>query len=119
MLHERDLNAGLRARMAFRMIDLVALDGYPAHGRIAAFYGQSASLTACLAKRDDPAKFIEFLRRSLDEGYDKALSDVYHLDNVAALERLWQQERLAWQSGYHGVRLAIDDAAQAAAHRTE
>jgi len=116
-LHERDLNQGLTSRAAFRVGELLSIGDYPHPSRIAAFYGQSASLTACLAKRDDPAKFVEFLRRALDGGYDQALSAVYHIDNVAQLERLWYEQRLAWQSGYHGVRLAIDDSALAAAAR--
>jgi hypothetical protein len=115
MLHERDLSSGLASRMAFRVGELIAIDAYPHPSRIPAFYGQSASLTACLAKRDDPAKFVEFLRRSFDDGYDKALHDVYHLENIAELEQLWQEQRLAWQSGYHGVRLAIDESTMAAA----
>jgi len=110
MLHERDLTHGLASRGAFRIHELVTLDAYPHPSRIAAFYGQSASLTACLARRDDPAKFVEFLRQSLDHGYDQALRDIYQLDNVGQLERLWNEQRLALRSGYHGVKLAIDDA---------
>src|SRR5436190_8643191 len=89
LLHERDLTHGLASRAAFRVAELLTTDSYPAPSRIPAFYGQSASLTACLAQRDDPAKFVEFLRRSLDIGYDQALRDVYHLENIAALETLW------------------------------
>jgi hypothetical protein len=111
MLHERDLTQGLANRTAFRVAELVTMDSYPHHSRIAAFYGQSASLTACLAKRDDPARFVEFLRRSLDNGYDNALRDVYHLNNIAELEQLWRAQRLASSSAYHGVRLVIDDTA--------
>jgi hypothetical protein len=119
-LHERDLNQGLASRTAFRVGELLSIGDYPHPSRIPAFYGQSASLTACLAKRDDPAKFVEFLRRALDGGYDQALRDVYHIDNVAQFERLWYEQRLAWQSGYHGVRLAIDDSALTeAARRTQ
>jgi len=119
MLHERDLTHGLANRTAFRVAELVTMDSYPQSSRIAAFYGQSASLTACLAKRDDPAKFVEFLRRSLDNGYDKALRDVYHLDNLSELEQLWHGQRLAWSRGYHGIRLAIDDATAERTGRAE
>jgi hypothetical protein len=119
LLHERDLTQGLANRTAFRVGELVTMDAYPHPTRMAAFYGQSASLTACLAKRDDPARFVEFLRRSLDEGYDKALRDVYHLGNIAELVQLWSDQRLAWNRGYHGVRLAIDDTAAVAAQRAE
>jgi hypothetical protein len=111
LLHERDLTQGLSARIAFRVTELMSVEAYPHPSRMAAFYGQSASLTACLAKRDDPARFVEFLRRSLDDGYDKALRDVYHLQNIAELEKLWHEQRIAWRGGYHGVRLAIDEAA--------
>jgi hypothetical protein len=119
VLHERDLTQGLASRTAFRIQELMTLDAYPHPSRIPAFYGQSASLTACLAKRDDSAKFIEFLQRSLDHGYDQALRDVYQLDNIAQLERLWHDQRLAWRSGYHGVRLAIDDVADQPTHGAE
>jgi hypothetical protein len=119
LLHERDLTHGLANRTAFRVAELVTMDSYPHPSRMATFYGQSASLTACLAKRDDPARFVEFLRRSLDDGYDKALRDVYHLDNIAELEQLWRDQRLVWSSGYHGVRLAIDNAAAVNALRAE
>lgn len=119
MLHERDLTQGLAARGAFRIHELLSLTAYPQPSRVPAFYGQSASVTACLAKRDDPAKFVEFLRRSLDEGYDQALRDVYHLSNIAELERLWHEQRHARQRGYHGVRLAIDDATAGAMRGAE
>src|SRR6478672_5237357 len=124
MLHERDLTTGLASRAAFRVAELLTLESYPAASRVPAFYGQSASLTACLAQRDDPAKFVEFLRRSLDNGYDQALRDVYHLDNIAALENAWRSHRNALAqrnsgSYYHGVRLAIDEAALEAAVRAD
>jgi hypothetical protein len=112
VLHERDLTRGLASRAAFRVGELLTIESYPAPSRVPAFYGQSASLTACLAKRDDPAKFIEFLRRALDNGYDQALRDVYHLRNIAELEEAWQNHRLNFvRSGdsHDGVSLAIDD----------
>jgi hypothetical protein len=124
MLHERDLTSGLASRAAFRVAELLTIESYPSFTRIPAFYGQSASLTACLAQRDDPAKFVEFLRRSLDGGYDQALRDIYHLDNIAALETLWHTHRqsLAQRnagSAFHGVRLAIDEAALEATSRAD
>jgi hypothetical protein len=124
MLHERDLTHGLANRAAFRVAELLTIESYPSASRIPAFYGQSASLTACLAQRDDPAKFVEFLRRSLDSGYDQALRDVYHLDNIAALETLWHSHRQSLAkrnsgSAFHGVRLAIDEAVLEAASRAD
>jgi hypothetical protein len=107
MLHERDLTQGLSRGTAFRVAELLVMEGYPQAGSVAAFYGQSASLTACLAKRDDPARFIAFLRRALDAGYDQALREVYKIQNVAQLERHWHEQRLASNRGHHGVRLAL------------
>lgn len=114
-LHERDLAEGLARGTAYRVTELFSLETYPSASRVAVFYGQSASLTALLAKRDDPSRFVEFLRRSSTQGYDQALREVYHLKDIAQLEQLWNAERLAWKSGYHGVRLAIDEGAEAAA----
>jgi hypothetical protein len=119
MLHERDLSHSIVSRTAFRIAELVAIESYPQASRIPAFYGQSASLTAYLAKRDDPTRFVEFLRRALDEGYDKALREVYHLDNVAQLEQHWHKQRLAWRGGYHGIRLALADSLANGAERAD
>lgn len=110
MLHERDLSCGLAQGSAFRVAELLTIDGYPEPNRIPAFYGQSASLTACLALRDDPARFVEFLRRVHNDGYDRALRDIYHIENVAQLENHWHSQRLAWNSGYHGVQLVLSAA---------
>jgi hypothetical protein len=109
LLHERDLTNGLASRVAFRVAELMAIENYPHPSRVPAFYGQSASLTAFLAHRDDPAKFVEFLRRALDQGYDAALRQVYAIENVGELERLWREQRLAWRSGYHGLRLSLHE----------
>src|SRR5262249_32340293 len=50
-LHERDLSGGLGSRSAFRITELLALESYPQPSRVPVFYGQSASLTALLARR--------------------------------------------------------------------
>lgn len=107
LLHERDLSRGLAQGSAFRVAELLSIDRYPEPHRIPAFYGQSASLTACLALRDDPARFVEFLRRAHSDGYDRALRDIYHIDNIAQLEAHWRSQRLVWNSGYHGVQLVL------------
>jgi hypothetical protein len=119
LLHERDLAAGVNGRIAFRLAELFALDSYPTAARVPVFYGQSASLAAFLARRNDPAKFVEFLRRGEELGYDRAVREIYVIEGLAQLERLWQAERLAANSGYHGVRLTLDDAQTDMARRTE
>jgi hypothetical protein len=111
LLHERDLAQGLASGRAFRLAELLALDAYPHASRVPAFYGQSVSITAFLALRDDPAKFVEFLRRTGEQGHDSALRKVYAIDGVAELERLWRDDRNASRTGYHGVRLSLDERA--------
>jgi hypothetical protein len=110
LLHERDLAHGLASGRAFRLAELLGLDAYPHAARVPAFYGQSVSVTAFLALRDDPAKFVEFLRRCEAAGHDEALRKVYAIDGVAHLERLWREDRHASRTGYHGVRLSLDEA---------
>jgi len=102
-LHERDAQAAHACRLAFRAVELVTLDRYPHPSRVPAFYGQSASLTAFLVKRDDPAAFVSFLRDAVNQGYDAALRQHYAIDNVAALEKLWNEGR---SIGTSSLRLA-------------
>lgn len=119
LLHERDLAQGLASGRAFRLAELLSLDAYPHASRVPAFYGQSVSVTAFLALRDDPTRFVEFLRRCEEHGHDVALRKVYAIDGVAELERLWRDDRNASRTGYHGVRLSLDDAATERVSGTE
>jgi hypothetical protein len=91
-LHERDLLRALAAGRAFRLGELLTLDAYPHPSRVPAFYGQSASLAALLTSRDEPHRFVEFLKHSHEHGYDAALKHVYAIDGVSQLERLWLKE---------------------------
>lgn len=88
--HKHDLESAKRNRLTFRAAELLRLGGnYPPPAKIPAFYAQSASLTAFLARRGKPGKLLEFARISLEKGYDEALRDAYQLDGVAALEQEW------------------------------
>jgi hypothetical protein len=106
-LHYRDLREGLQQRHAFRCGELMTLDDYPAPHRVPAFYGQSASLVTFLAKRDTPARFLAFTERAMSGGYDRALREVYEIDGVAELERLWYVDHVA-QANAASTRLADD-----------
>jgi len=106
-LHQRDLIAGLERRCAFRCAELVTLDDYPARHRVPAFYGQSASMVSFLARRDDPTKFVTFVQRSLEHGYDRALRDVYHIDGLAQMETLWHASH-SMGSAYNGMQVTLD-----------
>jgi hypothetical protein len=109
-LHERDLAAGLANRTAFRLPELFALQSYPHPARVPAFYGQSVSVAALLANREDPVRFIEFLKLGGRVGYDRALAQVYGIADMAALEQLWLEERGIGKHGAQAVRLTLSEA---------
>jgi hypothetical protein len=106
-LHQRDLIRGLERRCAFRCAELITLVDYPGPERIPAFYGQSASLVSFLARRDDPATFVRFVQRSMQQGYDRALREVYHIDGLAEMETLWYASHSAG-SALNGMQLTLD-----------
>lgn len=109
-LHERDLREGLRRGLAFSAAELVTTDTYPHPSRVPAFYGQSASLTSFLVTRNNPSKFIEFLRATQEHGYDQALQETYGIQSLRELERLWYAHRQQLQSNPRDVLLALDQA---------
>lgn len=107
-LHQRDLEQAVTARIEFRVGELFALEQYPQQHRVPGFYGQSVSLAAFLARRDDPSKFVKFIERVLDHGHDRGLQDVYGIAGIASLESEWRAHRHGAR-GFHGVRLTLDD----------
>jgi hypothetical protein len=90
--HQRDLNSAQSHRQTFRLVELFALDGYPAAERQAAFYGQSASLVRYLVGRGTSEQFVRFVRSAASDGYEAAVRDVYGLRGVHDLERRWLQD---------------------------
>jgi hypothetical protein len=88
-LHLRDAQDALRRQNGFRLVELLALETYPASGRWDAFYGQSVSLVQYLVEQDSPARFIDFVESAVEIGYDAALRQTYQIDGVRALERQW------------------------------
>lgn len=89
--HQRDLYSAQSSRRAFRLVELFAMDGYPAAERQAAFYGQSASLVRYLVTRGTPGQFVRFVRAAASDGYESAVRDIYGLHGVRDLERHWLQ----------------------------
>ncbi|MBS0266305.1 MAG: hypothetical protein JSS02_30525 [Planctomycetes bacterium] len=71
--------------------DLMALRDYPTGARRDLFYGESAALVAWLVERDSPARFLEFVQASQTQGWQRALTDIYHIESTAELDRLWQK----------------------------
>lgn len=87
--HAKDLTAATARRQQFRAAELMQLQGYPHPSRIPAFYAQSGSLVAFLARKGEPAKLLTFVERSQEKGYDAALREIYDIDGMTALEREW------------------------------
>jgi len=78
----------------FSAAELMALRDYPAGDRRDAFYGQSASLVAYLIERDSPARFLEFLQLGQNQGFERALADVYAIRSLAELDTRWRPQLL-------------------------
>lgn len=96
-LHQRDLEQSLRLRAGYHSAELFQMANYPQPERLAAFYAQSASVTAFLVKLGGTKEFLPFLKRSSDVGYDQALADFYDIDDVAELHRRWHAETVRSQ----------------------
>jgi hypothetical protein len=107
-LHQRDLETAISNRWSFRVGELFALEHYPQPHRVPGFYGQSVSVAAFLARRDDPTKFVRFVQRAMDHGHDRALQDVYGVNGVHELDAEWRAHRHGAR-GYHGLRLTLDE----------
>lgn len=87
--HLNDLQKGFNNRSTFHTAELISLNSYPHPQRMGVFYGQSGSLVSFLVHRGTPSQFLEFLEVALGKGYDRALNQVYQIQNVGQLERLW------------------------------
>ncbi len=94
-LHHRDCVAALRDGTALRVADLVRLEQFTSPSEVAAFYGQSQSLVQFLIDRRSPSRFVQFLTSSIDQGYDRALREVYEIEDTRQLEKLWQRYALS------------------------
>jgi hypothetical protein len=67
------------------------MEQFTSPSEVAAFYGQSQSLVQFLIDRRSPSRFVQFLTSSIDQGYDRALREVYEIEDTRQLERLWQR----------------------------
>ncbi|HTU26506.1 MAG TPA: hypothetical protein VMF30_13960 [Pirellulales bacterium] len=91
--HKAEMAGAIADRSAFRVVELLTLEDYPAGNRWGAFYGQSLSLVEYLTQQRSTDDFIRFVNVSFDKGYDASLREVYGLASVAELERAWQHQR--------------------------
>jgi peptidase MA superfamily protein len=90
--HKAEMEQAIAARSAFRVVELLTLEDYPANNRWGAFYGQSLSLVEYLTQQRSTDEFIRFVQLSFDKGYDASLREVYGLGGVAELERHWKSK---------------------------
>lgn len=89
--HEADHAAAAARGQAWAVRDLVSLDLHPADSaRQRVFYGQAAALVRWLIARQDGPTFIGFLDLAAEKGIAPALSIVYGIPSVDALERAWR-----------------------------
>jgi tetratricopeptide (TPR) repeat protein len=70
---------------------LLSMTGYPEARRIGGFYAQSISLVEFLCRKKGPRTFALFLREGLESGYEGAVRHHYGYQNLAELDRDWQQ----------------------------
>lgn len=86
--HAQDVTAAYRNQTAFHCAELLVMDGYPSSDRIPAFYGQSLALVELLAETGEPCEFVSFLQTAKEQGYDRALRDVYGISGASELQQL-------------------------------
>ncbi|HUY87792.1 MAG TPA: hypothetical protein VMV10_03565 [Pirellulales bacterium] len=87
--HFRDLRIAQSSRSTLRLVELMALEGYPRPHQQAAFYGQSASIVRFLVERNTPERFVSFVRSAAKSGYEQALRDDYQINGIQELELRW------------------------------
>lgn len=106
---QETLANALRAGGALPLRDLLGRHDPPAARVRDVFYSESAAVTALLVDRATPATFLTFLDAAGTQGYDVALQNVYAIDGVSGLERLWDENSKAAALG------ALDEATGRAA----
>jgi hypothetical protein len=90
--HQRDFRHALSGGTAFSVDELIRMHDYPPPTRFAAFYGQSLVLVEFLTQLGEPGDFVRFVDRSLADGQETALREVYGIATMRHLESLWQEK---------------------------
>ena len=103
-LHLRHLSRALARDRCPRMREVLASHRYPPAPQMNAFYGQSLSMVRFLSERDEPAKIVELVAMAMEQGFDKALRNMYGIDGAVDFERQWQQYARAEQVSHPSVR---------------
>ncbi len=90
--HGRDFDAAVAEHKLFRLGELVSKSDYPAGDGRTVFYGESVSLVSYLVSRRPATDFVRFMHLATQSGYDASLRDVYGIQGLAQLERLWRSQ---------------------------
>jgi hypothetical protein len=88
--HEADWLAAQHLAKAFRLVELLEQQTYPAADRVQTFYGQSAAMVRDLLRRQSPSELLRFIETAQKRGYDTALREHYGLENLGH----WEEELL-------------------------
>lgn len=91
--HLRNLDDLSQRGRLFTSRQLMTMGDYPAGNQWPMFYAESVSLVEFLVSRSRPAKFVEFMERSLANGYEAELKRVYGFPNFDDLDREWSRGR--------------------------
>ncbi len=90
-LHERDCRDALHRGSAMPLSVLFGLEQFTSVDQMAAFYGQSASLTKFLCAKGDIQKVTRFGMDAMRVGYQLSLQHHYQIASVTELERQWKK----------------------------
>jgi hypothetical protein len=90
-LHYRDCRDAVESGTAFGIDELFELKRLRGPDQVAAFYGQSLSLTQFLSVRKEPQRIVAFVKHAMEFGYPRAIREHYGFESVAALEQAWRQ----------------------------
>jgi hypothetical protein len=90
--HLRDLESAVASQSLFDTGSLVAIVNYPGASRMGTFNGQSVSLVKYLVDDQGPRRFVDFIERANELGYDAAVRECYHLHDLGQLDRLWRRQ---------------------------
>lgn len=88
--HETDWLTAQQQATAFRIVELLDQQKYPAADRVQTFYGQSAAMVRDLLRRQSPSELLRFIETAQKCGYDIALRQHYGLENLGR----WEEELL-------------------------
>ncbi len=92
--HLRNLGDLSQRTRLFTSRQLMTMGDYPSGNQWPMFYAESVSLVEFLVSRSGPTKFVEFMERSLANGYEVELKRIYGYSNFDELDREWSRGRV-------------------------